>query len=396
MLLLACCSAVISVLSDYVGKLLLADRVLPIDYFEQWEIERDLDENVDSIINSANLTRCINNFRVSGQQFKFLLSLIEDDLDQTPKLSAKMQLSIFMDWISFNTTLRQQKERFKLSHDRILVARRQVKNAILRTLYPTYVQQIKHIPDLTQHPKRKYFQGAYGCLDGCHISIRAPKSQYGRWRNRKGFLSTNGLMICDLENMVFSFAIFGAEGCGSDSTVLRHSSREIDWLIDGFLLGDAGYGLSRKTLTPYRGVRYHLKEFHPSAGGRPTSKEELFNLRHASLRNIIERSFGILKKRFKILRDVVDVGSFDDMWSIMYCCVALHNFIRLNDSSVDSTLLEEYLREQNEGRQATEDFTFDTIDPELNDASLPEELKAWRDDIASAMWEDYINEQNQH
>jgi len=57
--------------------------------------------------------------------------------------------------------------------------------------------------------------------------------------------------------------------------------------------------LTSGLITPYRGVRYHLKEF--SARNPPLNYKELFNLRHASLRNAIERTFGVLKKRFDIL-----------------------------------------------------------------------------------------------
>ena len=35
--------------------------------------------------------------------------------------------------------------------------------------------------------------------------------------------------------------------------------------------------------------------------GSPENPVELFNLRHASLRNFIERAFGVLKKRFPII-----------------------------------------------------------------------------------------------
>ena len=55
-------------------------------------------------------------------------------------------------------------------------------------------------------------------------------------------------------------------------------------------------------IAPYRGVHYHLKE--NSARG-PENAEELFNHRHSSLRNVIERTFGVtfgvLKKRFPII-----------------------------------------------------------------------------------------------
>jgi DDE superfamily endonuclease len=51
-------------------------------------------------------------------------------------------------------------------------------------------------------------------------------------------------------------------------------------------------------ITPYRGERYHLKEYSKNP---PQNHRELFNLRHASLRNSIERAFGVLKKCFPII-----------------------------------------------------------------------------------------------
>jgi hypothetical protein len=86
------------------------------------------------------------------------------------------------------------------------------------------------------------------------------------------------------------FAMFGAEGLGSDLTVFAHvCDKGLKWLQRTFLIGDAGYTCTSRVLTPYRGVRYHLKEYHPTAGGRPQNKEELFNFRHACFRNQIER-----------------------------------------------------------------------------------------------------------
>jgi hypothetical protein len=49
-------------------------------------------------------------------------------------------------------------------------------------------------------------------------------------------------------------------------------------------------------MTPYRRVRYHLKEVR-QAGLKPENAKELFNLQHSSLRNVIKRIFGVLKRQ---------------------------------------------------------------------------------------------------
>ena len=66
--------------------------------------------------------------------------------------------------------------------------------------------------------------------------------------------------------------------------------------VGKYYLGDAGYGNKNEILSPYRSVRYRLKEFsdHPLE-----NESELFNLRHSSLRTTIERGFGVLKKCFE-------------------------------------------------------------------------------------------------
>ncbi|XLS71635.1 hypothetical protein HN51_028500, partial [Arachis hypogaea] len=65
-----------------------------------------------------------------------------------------------------------------------------------------------------------------------------------------------------------------------------------------FYLGDAGFMLKPGILTPYRGVRYHLKEYSVR---KPQNPKEQFNHHHSSLRNVIEGCFGVLKKRFSII-----------------------------------------------------------------------------------------------
>ena len=95
--------------------------------------------------------------------------------------------------------------------------------------------------------------------------------------------------------------------------------------------------LKQNIITPYRGVRYHLKEY--SRRG-PQNAKELFNHRHSSLRNVIERTFGVLKKRFPIIASGTEPHyDVDTMTKIVLACCILHNFLRVVNN--DESLLEE-------------------------------------------------------
>lgn len=60
----------------------------------------------------------------------------------------------------------------------------------------------------------------------------------------------------------------------------------------------------------------------------PQNTKELFNHRYTSLRNVIERSFGVLKKRFPIISGATEphysVGTVTEI--VLACCI-LHIYL---------------------------------------------------------------------
>ena len=97
-------------------------------------------------------------------------------------------------------------------------------------------------------------------------------------------------------------------------------------IIGKYYLVDAGFMLTSGLITPYRGVRYHLKEY--SRRNPPLNHKELFNLRHARLHNAIKRSFGVLKKRFTIISNAFEpTYGINVQKMIIYACIILHNFL---------------------------------------------------------------------
>ncbi|CUS11898.1 unnamed protein product, partial [Tuber aestivum] len=101
---------------------------------------------------------------------------------------------------------------------------------------------------------------------------------------------------------MFQFVLAGWEGSAYDAVVLSdaiakgfHMPRQNFYLVD-----HAGYTSSSQFFTPYRNVRYYLKE--QIIGNQvPSMVKELYNLHHASARNCVERILGMLKYQFPIL-----------------------------------------------------------------------------------------------
>jgi hypothetical protein len=95
--------------------------------------------------------------------------------------------------------------------------------------------------------------------------------------------------------------------------------------IGNFYLVDSGYTNKAGYLAPYRGQKYHFQEFHQ--GTMPRGKKEHFNYTHSRLRNVIERSFGVLKNKWRILFKIQSYP-LHKQTKIIVACMALHNFIR--------------------------------------------------------------------
>ena len=120
---------------------------------------------------------------------------------------------------------------------------------------------------------------------------------------------------------------------------------------------------------------------------RPQTKEELFNLRHSSLRNIIERMFGIIKKRFKVLRNGFP-GAYEDQRLLVLALLALNNYITYYDH--DDFLLKDSFNEEIGSYSQQSSWQETAINSDNEDS------KSWRDSIAEKMWIDYCNNSDCH
>lgn len=133
------------------------------------------------------------------------------------------------------------------------------------------------------------------------------------YRNRKGIFSLNVQVVCD-SDLKFLDIVARWPGSTHDSTIFNASrirARFINGEMgDALLLGDSGYACSNFLLTP-------LLEPH-------TRVEQLYNESQIRTRNVIERSFGMWKRRFAALVFGLRTHPLTAQ-AIIVACAVLHN-----------------------------------------------------------------------
>ena len=147
-------------------------------------------------------------------------------------------------------------------------------------------------------------------------------------------------MVCNFD-IEFLYILARWEGSVHDRTVLRDAqyNKGFKTPLKRYWLRDAGYSNTDTVLVLYRSTRYHLKE-QQLGGKKLENSKELFNLRHASLRNVIERIFGVLKRKYQILCTLLEY-SINTQTCIILACTALHNWVRFIEGDIANILLNE-------------------------------------------------------
>lgn len=144
-----------------------------------------------------------------------------------------------------------------------------------------------------------------------------------------------------------------------------------------YYLCDGGYTNGEGFLAPYRGHLYHLREW---TNGRrsPQTAEELFNLKHAKARNVIERCFGLLKGRWGILRSP-SWFSLQTHGRIVLACALLHNLVK-------RYMLQEF----------DDDDLYEEVDSEDDESDEDDEVEYITSIAVSDPWTNFRNQMAQN
>ena len=184
----------------------------------------------------------------------------------------------------------------------------------------------------------KYFPNVVGAIDGMHVAISPRKGERIPYYNYKGFHSVHLQAICD-SNMRFLDVFAGWPGRAHGARVFRASPwfHKMDSFFDNTNqnLCDTYHILADSAYPCLVNVIPAIKMF----GNRRTQLNKKFNTHLASKRQVIERSFAKLVKRFARL---VKLRSkhMDKNVRILYACCVLHNWC-INAEDADDDFMEQ-------------------------------------------------------
>ncbi|KAF7841306.1 protein ALP1-like [Senna tora] len=157
-----------------------------------------------------------------------------------------------------------------------------VKNRVVQFEFERSGETLEPVPEDSTDERWKWFMGCLGAIDGTHIRIRVPLEDQGKYRNRKGEITTNVLEVYSRDGQ-FVYVWSGWEGSAVDGRGLKDAIERDDGFEDQYYLVDAGFANCKGFLAPYRRQRNHLNIWRQ--GRHPASPQECFNMRHLSARN---------------------------------------------------------------------------------------------------------------
>ncbi|XP_033098538.1 protein ANTAGONIST OF LIKE HETEROCHROMATIN PROTEIN 1-like [Anneissia japonica] len=275
------------------------------------------------------------NFRMGQATFNYLTDILEPYIGRLDNpfgrnIPTKKLVGMALYRLSTNCDLRTIANLFGVSCSTVCEVVHSVCSAITEFLQPRYIvwPEGQRLTETVNGFQQFHgFPQCVGAIDGSHIPIIAPYDRPNDYYNRKGHHSIVLQAVTD-HMLRFTNIYVGWPGRVHDSRILRNSeifakaeNRQLlpvrTELISGvqvplLILGDPAYPL--KT--------WLMKGF---PGENLPRQQQTFNYRLSRARMVVERSFGMLKGRWRLLMKRND-SLLKHVPNMVVACCVLHNF----------------------------------------------------------------------
>lgn len=200
------------------------------------------------------------------------------------------------------------------------------------SLLPNYIYMPRNNAEMGNCAEKMYniarFPRAIGAIDCTLIRIQSPGGNDAEiFRSRKGFFALNVQTVSDADLKIRNI-IVRWPGSSHDQTIFNNSILKQDFAAGRygryFLLGDSGYKTETYLMTPLLRTE--------------TPAENLYNESQIRSRNVVERQYGVWKRRFPIISTSIKVHIQSAM-DVIVATAILHNIaIEMNEDLPDDWL----------------------------------------------------------
>lgn len=152
--------------------------------------------------------------RFTPEHFDALVTKLEGSLLDGSNIHIHERALIAVHWLATAATVREQSNLFNRGVATIARIREEFINAVLKVFCETFLPGYwirNATPDAVLETGRSYarfFRGCVGAIDGTHIPVKVKEKDQEKYRNRKGYTSTNVLAVCDFR-MRFTYMHVG-------------------------------------------------------------------------------------------------------------------------------------------------------------------------------------------
>lgn len=264
-------------------------------------------------------------FRLSRATFHALMGAIGRDHDHG--WGPIIEALVFLFWLASGTSYRVVSRAFDMPRTSVhrAVHRTSAKIMALFSIvirHPTPEELLAVGAGFARLAGSAVFGRVAGSIDGCHIRVKPPSQDAACYINRKLFYSIQLQAVCDHTAKYIDVCV-GFTGSVHDARVLRNSPLyyERRYPPPGYcIIGDGGYPCLTQPIalmTPYR---------HPLRN----QMQAAFNGRLSKARVVIERSFGMMKTRWRAI--FLKALEVDILYvpEVITCCTILHNICLSN------------------------------------------------------------------
>ena len=314
-------------------------------YFERGQVQTDSGMGWRNIWHrlQEDHAACLQLLRMSLDCFRTLCHKLETTYGLRPTLNVSIEESVamFLRICGHNEVQRDVGLRFGRNQETVkrnfFEVLRATELLACDYIHTPRTQELHRIPDQLMDGKYwHFFSGFVGAMDGVHVCVKVKPELQGMYWNRHDRTSFNIMAICDL-NMLFTYVWNGApESCHDTVVLTMAQNNDPEFPLppaDKYYVVDSGYPNKQGFLAPYKSsrnmvVRYHMSQFENAPP--PRNKHEFFNRWHASLCSVIKRTFGVWKKKWRILCDFPRYN-IEVQKRVVVATMDLHNFIRISN-----------------------------------------------------------------